>query len=99
MIRLSVKDDWQKNLLYFKKMKHAKKFMAYFDNLGCNLPWEITESDEFPEMDSYDENEMERKPKKRAKDDEDWALDYIKLHPRYDRSREIAETLMKGMNI
>lgn len=98
MFRLSAKNDWQKCKWYFRKMKHVKKFIAYFENCGCNVSWEINEADTFPEMDADDMNEMYRKPKERAKDEEDWMFNsYLKDNPNADVSSSISEKLMKNI--
>lgn len=96
MIRLQAKGDWQHNAWYFKNMKQCKKFQGVFEDHGAYINWETEEADSFPEMDGDDWAEIYRKPKKRAKDDLDWAFNsYLRDHHDCDKSMEIAVDIIK----
>lgn len=79
MIKLAQTKYYPQVTFYFHTMKECKKFISTFENYGCNLPWDDPE--EVPDntqIDAFDRAEMRRKPKKRAKDDLDWAYGICK---------------------
>lgn len=100
MIKLTAKNDSQHAAWYFKKMKHCQKFMEAFENYGARINWNNPiEADSFPEMNDDDFNEISRKPKKRAKDDLNWAFNsYLKDNPECDISAKIADKLIEKLS-
>lgn len=99
MVKLTAKNDWQRCAWYFHNMKQCEKFQKVFRDHGAYINWNNPiEAPSFPEMDTNDYIEMDRKPKKRAEDDLPWAFNsYCKANKECDRSMEIARSIMERM--
>lgn len=87
MIKLVCSEDG--TAFYFNKMKEVEKFKTVFEDHWCSPEWNPpVKASSFPEMDDYDFCSLQEKPKKRAKDDLDWAFALQKDNARSGLTKE-----------
>lgn len=102
MIKLTAKNDWQKAAFYFKSQLDCDEFISGLRDRGANIDWNKPEvANDFPEMSSQQrENMYHQTMKDKIESNIQWAFNsYCKDNPECDISGQIAESIMKNMNI